>query len=446
MTQYAIEAVGLGKRYRIGAAPRGYGSLRDVIAGAAAWPLERLRRARAVTAGRSAGDDGDSTVWALRDVGFGVRQGEVLGIIGRNGAGKSTLLKILSRITSPTVGHADVWGRVGSLLEVGTGFHPELTGRDNVYLNGAILGMDRRYIDAKLDGIVAFAGVEPFINTPVKRYSSGMALRLAFAVAAHLEPEVLIIDEVLAVGDAEFQKRCISRMDAVAREGRTVLFVSHDLTVVQRLCTRCLLLDGGRVVGDGPTPEMLARYLTQRADEAVGPERWVDVSATPRAGSGDAVLEKVWFSSGNREVDGIPYTYGPLEVRLVISSPRTQTVDRFLVWLANPQGTRLLAVDSLAMGGATVLREGRNVVGFRIPRLNLNAGIYTFNFKLRNRKSVVLDHLEPAFSLDVVDIRPERPVKGVGRGVVPCEPTLLEARLEQDAGEVAIRRAAGGAS
>ncbi|MFL5575673.1 MAG: ABC transporter ATP-binding protein [Gemmatimonadaceae bacterium] len=435
MSRYAIETAALGKRYRIGAAPRGYRSFGDVVARVAAMPLDRLRRSREA----GAPDAGASTtVWALRDVSFGVREGEVLGIIGRNGAGKSTLLKILSRITSPSVGYADVWGRVGSLLEVGTGFHPELTGRDNVYLNGAILGMDRRYIDARLEEIVAFAGVERFINTPVKRYSSGMALRLAFAVAAHLEPEVLIIDEVLAVGDAEFQKRCIARMDAVAREGRTVLFVSHDLTVVQRLCTRCLLLEEGRIADDGGTQEIVAQYLTRGGGQSVGPERWIDLSGLSRAGAGGALLEAVWFSSGNEELDGLPYTYGPLEVRLAISSRTAQTVDRFHVWLANPQGTRLLAVDSLAMGGVTALREGRNVVGFRIPRLNLNAGIYTFNFKLRNRKGVVFDHLEPAFSFDVVDLRANRPLKGVRSAAVPCEPTLLEPS-PGDAGESDVR-------
>jgi lipopolysaccharide transport system ATP-binding protein len=200
-------------------------------------------------------------VWALRDVSFAVAHGEVLGIIGRNGAGKSTLLKVLARITEPTAGRAEVYGRVGALLEVGTGFHPELTGRDNVFLNGSILGMDRAYIARRFDEIVAFAGVERFIDTPVKRYSSGMYLRLAFAVAAHLEPEILIVDEVLAVGDASFQKKCLGKMEDVAHEGRTVLFVSHDMGAVTRLCGRTLLLDEGRVLAHGPTAEVVQRYL-----------------------------------------------------------------------------------------------------------------------------------------------------------------------------------------
>jgi lipopolysaccharide transport system ATP-binding protein len=200
-------------------------------------------------------------IWALRDASFEVRRGEVVGIIGRNGAGKSTLLKILSRITEPSEGYGEIHGRVGSLLEVGTGFHNELTGRENIYLNGAILGMKRAEITRKFDDIVAFSEVERFIDTPVKHYSSGMYLRLAFAVAAHLEPEILIVDEVLAVGDSAFQKKCLNKMQEVGREGRTVLFVSHSMSAITRLCERAILLDGGRVVRDGPAPDVVSAYL-----------------------------------------------------------------------------------------------------------------------------------------------------------------------------------------
>jgi lipopolysaccharide transport system ATP-binding protein len=253
MASLAIRALGLGKSYRIGAAGGHGESLRDALGGALRAPLHTLRRRAAAARAE--------TVWAVRDISFDVGRGEVLGIIGRNGAGKSTLLKILSRITDPSVGRAEVHGRVGSLLEVGTGFHPELTGRDNIYLNGSILGMDRAYIARKFDEIVAFSGVEKYIDTPVKRYSSGMYLRLAFAVAAHLEPEILIVDEVLAVGDASFQKRCLNKMEDVAHEGRTVLFVSHDMTAISRLCGRTLLLDAGRVLADGPTRSVIGTYL-----------------------------------------------------------------------------------------------------------------------------------------------------------------------------------------
>ncbi|MDQ3630394.1 MAG: ABC transporter ATP-binding protein [Actinomycetota bacterium] len=257
MTEVAVRAVELSKVYRLGERPS-YGSLRDVIAEGARARLTRLRRAPR-GAGRS---EEDEWIWALRDVSFELHEGEALGIIGRNGAGKSTLLKILSQITEPSEGHAVVVGRVGALLEVGTGFHPELTGRENIALNGAILGMRRTEIERKFDEIVAFAGVERFIDTPVKRYSTGMHARLAFAVAAHVEPDILIVDEVLAVGDAEFQKRCMGKMGVAARSGRSVLFVSHNLAAIESLCSRAIWLEGGRCVADGAPAEVISRYLS----------------------------------------------------------------------------------------------------------------------------------------------------------------------------------------
>jgi ABC-type polysaccharide/polyol phosphate transport system ATPase subunit len=256
-----IRAEGLGKKYTIGhevARPR-YRSLRESLARAAA---HAWRRAGDIARGRMLhGGGAGEEFWALRDVGFEVRRGEVVGIIGRNGAGKSTLLKVLSRITEPTCGRVTLHGRVASLLEVGTGFHPELTGRENVYLNGAILGMSRAEIRRKFDEIVAFAEVERFIDTPVKRFSSGMYVRLAFAVAAHLEPEILIVDEVLAVGDVEFQKKCLGKMGEVARGGRTVLFVSHNMPSIVSLCSRALLLAKGRIVLDASAEQAVAAYL-----------------------------------------------------------------------------------------------------------------------------------------------------------------------------------------
>jgi lipopolysaccharide transport system ATP-binding protein len=239
----AIEAEGVSKLYRIGKRAR-YRTLRDTIA-------SQFRREK----------DDSGNVWALRDVSFDVRQGEALGIIGRNGAGKSTLLKILSRITPPTEGRIQIIGQVGSLLEVGTGFHLELTGRENVYLSGAILGMKKRQIDERFDEIVAFAEVQKFIDTPVKYYSSGMQVRLAFAVAAHLEPEILLVDEVLAVGDASFQKKCLGKMGDVAHRGRTVLFVSHNLPAVAELCERCLWIEAGRVVANGTPQQVILSYI-----------------------------------------------------------------------------------------------------------------------------------------------------------------------------------------
>ena len=261
MTDLAIRVENLGKEYRIGTAPERYRTLRDTLVQAAGAPFRRARRALV----RSNGKDGlphEGQIWALRDVSFEVRKGQVLGVIGRNGAGKSTLLKILSRVTEPTEGYAEIHGRVGSLLEVGTGFHPELTGRENIFLNGAILGMKRAEITRKFDEIVAFSEVEKFIDTPVKRYSSGMYLRLAFAVAAHLEPEILVVDEVLAVGDAEFQRKCLGKMSDVAQEGRTVLFVSHNMSAVLRLTQEAIVLNKGRLVLRAPTPAAVDTYMS----------------------------------------------------------------------------------------------------------------------------------------------------------------------------------------
>ena len=264
----AIEVEGLSKKYRLGEYQAAYGTLRETFVHAGRRLTGREHH-RAST-----------ELWALQDVSFDVPEGEVLGVVGRNGAGKSTLLKILSRIVSPTAGRAEIRGRVGSLLEVGTGFSAELTGRENIYLNGAILGMKRREIEDRFDAIVEFSGVEKFIDTPVKRYSSGMYVRLAFAVAAHFEPEILFVDEVLAVGDAEFQARCLGRMEEFGNSGRTVIFVSHNMQAVAQLCDRAILLEGGRLVREGPSEEVVAYHLqtsagagstrTWSADEAPG--------------------------------------------------------------------------------------------------------------------------------------------------------------------------------
>ena len=270
-----IRARGVSKQYRIGAARVAYGTLRDALAGAARAPFRR----------RVPGGEGEN-IWALRDVSFEVQPGEVVGFIGRNGAGKSTLLKILSRITEPTAGRVELYGRVGSLLEVGTGFHPELTGRENIYLNGAILGMSRREIAGKFDEIVAFAEMEKFLDTPVKHYSSGMYTRLAFAVAAHLEPEILIVDEVLAVGDAAFQRKCLGKMEEVRHQGRTVLFVSHQLSAVEKICSRALVIRSGGVAFEGDTQAAIKHYLSD-LDSSVSA---TDLATMRRSGTGELRL------------------------------------------------------------------------------------------------------------------------------------------------------------
>jgi len=255
MSDIAIRVENLSKQYRIGLAQNRPDTLRDVLVNG----FHRLQNK--LGGNGEVYEDSPSHIWALKDISFNVQSGQVLGIVGRNGAGKSTLLKILSRVTNPTEGYGEIHGRVGSLLEVGTGFHSELSGRENIYLNGAILGMRREEIDRKFDEIVAFSEVDKFIDTPVKRYSSGMYLRLAFAVAAHLEPEILVVDEVLAVGDAEFQRKCLGKMNDVAQEGRTVLFVSHNMSAILRLTQEAIVLDQGRIVMRAPTPEAVDYYL-----------------------------------------------------------------------------------------------------------------------------------------------------------------------------------------
>ncbi|MEK6222585.1 MAG: ABC transporter ATP-binding protein, partial [Chloroflexota bacterium] len=289
MSNYAVRAENIGKQFRIGAEINRSPTFRDALVNMARWPSRLLRRQLP-----SAYDH----VWALRNVSFDVERGKVLGIIGRNGAGKSTLLKILSRVTEPTEGYAEIRGRVGSLLEVGTGFHPELTGRENIFLNGAVLGMPRKEIAGKFDEIVEFSGVTKFIDTPVKRYSSGMYLRLAFSVAAHLEPDILVVDEVLAVGDAEFQRKSIGKMSDVAKQGRTVLFVSHDMSAVLRLTDEAIVLDKGQIVHRAPTREAVDYYMSSGFSES-GERVWGDEDIPETAAPFKPIAVRVRDPRGN---------------------------------------------------------------------------------------------------------------------------------------------------
>jgi lipopolysaccharide transport system ATP-binding protein len=279
MSDIAIRAENIGKLYHIGTLARRNDTLRDTLVDLGSQMTARMKRSH-----NKERTQAGNEVWALRDVSFDVRQGQVLGVIGKNGAGKSTLLKVLSRVTEPTTGSIEIRGRVGSLLEVGTGFHPELTGRENIYLNGAILGMKRVEIERKFDEIVAFSEVEQFIDTPVKRYSSGMYLRLAFAVAAHLEPEILVVDEVLAVGDAEFQRKCLGKMGDVAQQGRTVIFVSHNMSAILRLTQESIVMEKGRLVMRAVTSEAVDHYLSAghaKAGERIWREDEIPPSAAP---------------------------------------------------------------------------------------------------------------------------------------------------------------------
>ncbi len=276
----AIRVERLSKRYRIGLQEERHHTLVGTVLRLAAQPVRNLRRLRNLTAFGDDEQDAEDIIWALKDVSFEVKRGEVVGVIGRNGAGKSTILKILSRITYPTDGMVEISGRVGSLLEVGTGFHPELTGRENVYLNGTLLGMRKAEVDRKFDEIIEFSGVAKFIDTPVKRYSSGMKVRLAFSVAAHLDPEILLVDEVLAVGDVGFQKKCLGKIRDVAQEGRTVLFVSHAMQAVRNLCDRTLYVESGKLVSDGPTHAVIRNYLTG-GDVRRTVRAWHDAGSRP---------------------------------------------------------------------------------------------------------------------------------------------------------------------
>jgi len=303
MSDIVIHAENLSKLYRIGERLP-YKTLTDTITNLFSGPLKKIKN------GLKLKERPDEYIWALKDISFEVKRGEVVGIIGRNGSGKSTLLKILSRITIPTEGYAQVQGRISSLLEIGIGFHPELTGRDNIYFNGAILGMRKKEINRKFDEIVAFAEIEKFIDTPVKYYSSGMCVRLAFAVAAHLEPDILLVDEVLAVGDAEFQKKCLGKMDDVAKGGRTVLFVSHNMLAIQSMCKRCILLEEGKVCRDGDADSAVEYYLIQGTGHMPNSIETKDLKRIDDSGN-DLRIIKASIHSPNsqaRVLAGAPFT------------------------------------------------------------------------------------------------------------------------------------------
>jgi len=381
-----------------------------------------LRAAGALVGRRGA--EQDDAFWALRDVSFEVPHGQALGLIGGNGAGKSTLLKILTRITAPTTGRATIHGRIGSLLEVGTGFHPDLTGRENVYLNGAILGMRRAEVERKFDEIVAFAEVERFIDTPVKRYSSGMYLRLAFAVAAHLEPEVLLVDEVLAVGDAAFQAKCLGKMGDVTAEGRTVVFVSHNLDAIQRLCPRSVLLESGRVADVGRSDDVVRGYLTRHKNR-LAPAEWVDLTNHRRRGTGGGRFVAAMFSTGLDILGGHAHPLAPLEFVLEIESPTARTVNSLAVVIRDAAGANLVNADIAEEEQTVRLEAGRNVVRLRIKALYLNPGEYVVELWLGDGSLHGADWVESAFQLLVLDPRPAGTGAGLQViGLVPCALTV----------------------
>jgi lipopolysaccharide transport system ATP-binding protein len=370
--QISVERV--SKLYRLDLGEDRAQDLTVRLVGALSAPMRNLRRLRSLDT--FADTDHTSVVWALRDVTFGVEPGDVVGIIGRNGAGKSTLLKILSRITRPTRGRLEMVGRVSSLLEVGTGFHPELSGRENIFLNGAIIGMRKAEIRRKLDAIVDFAGVERFLDTPIKRYSSGMKVRLAFAVAAHLEPDILVIDEVLAVGDTEFQQKCIGAMAAFGRSGRTVLFVSHNLAAVQSLCRRGIVLEKGNLEYDGTVDGAIEKYLRGIGEDAQAAAREDGLE------SDGFVLKTLAARCDGAGYDGLVRAGSPCAFDLSIAGRTRLPAVIVNVWISGGFGERLLLLSSRLAGVSLRGFEERLTCEIRVPRLMLMPGHYQLNAAL----------------------------------------------------------------
>ncbi len=418
MSDVAIKVESLGKLDRIGERER-YLALRDVLARSLKAPLRWLRDGRRETEDRNSGplssvsgqqlnnspsairNSKSDYIWALKDVFFEVNHGEVVGIIGRNGAGKSTLLKILSRITKPTEGKADIHGRVGSLLEVGTGFHPELTGRENIYLNGAILGMKKAEIQRKFDEIVAFAEVEKFVDTPVKYYSSGMYVRLAFAVAAHLEPEILIVDEVLAVGDAAFQKKCLGKMGDVAKEGRTVLFVSHNMAAIESLCSRCLLLNQGKKDSEGSSEMVVRAYMRLSTASCSGSVEF-EAQTGERFGPKElAVLRRLRMSDRDGNPAQAVRMGEPLVVQLEIEFKESGSGFEIGVAVANLHGVYLHFFISTWEGFHQIDSPGLKTVEVEVPALHLFPGTYFLSVWVKRQGGAYDDAVHEALRFDV---------------------------------------------
>jgi len=388
MSEIAIRVEGLGKQYRIGVRRERYKALRDTIADAARWPV---RAVRSLFSRNGRGAAAEDTFWALQNVSFEIKRGDVVGVIGRNGAGKSTLLKILSRITEPTRGRADIHGRVGSLLEVGTGFHPELTGRENIYLNGAILGMRKTEIERKFDEIVAFAEVERFIDTMVKHYSSGMYLRLAFAVAAHLEQEILLVDEVLAVGDAEFQKKCFNKVREIGHADRTVLFVSHNLSAIRHICSQAVILENGGLSRFGPVDSTVDKYLSCVLSE----ERNTKTTETLHFTVHEAIIES--------ETSPVIRTFDRVKIS-VTYTPKVDIPDPGVyVAILSPDYQRLAGLDFKDFATAPPSQCGvRGVLGFEIPDFPFLPGRYLLEVYLKDMANHLIDRVPIVYPFEVI--------------------------------------------
>lgn len=402
----AIEVENIGKRYRIGLKEQMQDSFLKSVIEVLKSPITNYRKYRSLyrfddEKANSRDDSAPNSIdiiWALKNISFRVSKGEVIGIIGTNGAGKSTLLKILSRITDPTTGYAEIRGKVSSLLEVGTGFHPELTGRENVYLNGTILGMTKKEVDSKFDDIIEFSGVEKFIDTPVKRYSSGMLVRLAFSVAAHLEPEILIIDEVLAVGDAAFQQKCLGKMENVAKEGRTVLFVSHNMAAVEHLCSRAIWIDGGQVVEIGETKKIIETYLQKSMQHARIPL----ADREDRRGEGDIMLNRLDIESEDGQAINHASTGKNLILRLHYITNANKSIPNCRFSITITRKERVYCMLSTELTSKEVLNiEKKGYVEFLIPRLPLTESVYLVTVFVE-ANNVIQDWVMDAYELSVV--------------------------------------------
>jgi lipopolysaccharide transport system ATP-binding protein len=404
-SELAIKIRGLGKSYRLGARQKGYSTLRESLTDGVAGAL---KRSGDFFRGRQLDESGEM-IWALRDFDLEIRPGEVVGVIGRNGAGKTTLLKLLARITEPSHGRAEIYGRVGSLLEVGTGFHPELSGRENIYLSSAILGMRKREIDRKLDEIVAFAELEKFIDTPVKRYSSGMYVRLAFSVAAHLEPEILLVDEVLAVGDFAFQSKCLGKLGSLGESGRTVLLVSHNMSAIRRLADRTVWLDGGRLRQDGESAAVVAAYLEAGSEWVRHGER-IDLRSHPNRAAGSASALREVAISGAAVRDGMVPMGEDFEIAVRFEHPEPLHNPYVSIAIEDEEGYRLFTVNTRMADGPVPASASAGVFRCQFKGFPLNQGSYYLMLQLQEGQRRV-DRIDQAC---IIQFTPEN-VLGSGR-------------------------------